>query len=94
MFAFLIAAGAVFLAVAVSAAIDLIRPSLDYDGTTPLPVGAARAHRASVGWRRLRTDQEGGGGITIRDDEPERMPLRRLQEGLEGDANSSRQATP
>ena len=54
MLAFLIAAGAVFLAVAVSAAIDLIRPSLDYDGTTPLPVGAARAHRASVGWRRSR----------------------------------------
>jgi hypothetical protein len=31
---------------------------------------------------------------TIRDDEPERMPLRRPQEGLEGNADSSRQATP
>ena len=31
--------------------------------------------------------------ITIMDDEPERMQLRRRQEGLEGDADSSRQAT-
>ena len=91
MLAFLIAAGAVFLAVAVSAAIDLIRPSLDYDGTTPLPVGAGGAG-PRLGW--VAAVEEGGAGITIRDDEPERMPLRRPQEGFAGDAGSIRQATP